>query len=97
MQDRTGQLLAPLVDRLRQEFPELISVYRFGSFGSEYYPSLPVEVVAGTSLVLDIRETVRVPYIGAVQSPQGVGVHVLGTNNVREERLLLHGYEHASR
>jgi predicted nucleotidyltransferase len=35
-QDRLEQPLTALVDRLRQEFPELISIYRFGSFGTEY-------------------------------------------------------------
>jgi predicted nucleotidyltransferase len=36
MQDRLEQPLAALVDRLVQEFPGLISVYRFGSFDTEH-------------------------------------------------------------
>lgn len=36
MQDLLGQVLTALVERLTQEFPELLAVYRFGSFGSEY-------------------------------------------------------------
>lgn len=51
--NRTEQPLAVLVDRLRQEFPELLAVYRFGSFGTEYeWPDsgLDIAVYAGTPL-----------------------------------------------
>ncbi len=51
MQDRTEQPLAALVDGLRQGFPELFAVYRFGSFGTEYGLSLPVGLVSGPPIV----------------------------------------------
>jgi predicted nucleotidyltransferase len=45
--------LTALVGRLRKEFPELLSVYRFGSFGTEYerpHSDLDLAVYAGRPL-----------------------------------------------
>lgn len=53
MQQRAEQPLTALVDRLREEFPELLAVYRFGSSGSEYErpaSDLDLAVYAGTPL-----------------------------------------------
>ncbi len=53
MQDHLTQPLTALVDRLKKEFPELISVYRFGSLGTEYErpeSDLDLAVYAGTPL-----------------------------------------------
>jgi predicted nucleotidyltransferase len=36
MQDPLKKLLGTVVDRLRQEFPALLAVYRFGSSGTKY-------------------------------------------------------------
>lgn len=36
MQDRIEQPLAALVDSLGEKFPQLLAVYCFGSFGTEY-------------------------------------------------------------
>lgn len=52
-QNHLEQPLDALVDRLRQEFPELISIYRFGSFGTEYEnpaSDLDLAVYAGRPL-----------------------------------------------
>lgn len=53
MQDRAKQPLVALVDRLREEFPGLIAVYRFGSFGTGYErpaSDLDLAVYAGKPL-----------------------------------------------
>lgn len=53
MRDRLQQPLAALLCRLQQEFTGLISVYRFGSFGTEYERSnsdLDLAVYAGEPL-----------------------------------------------
>ena len=48
---RLEQPLPALVDRLREEFPELISVYHFGSFGTGHeHPESDLAVYAGKSL-----------------------------------------------
>lgn len=62
-QDRLQQPLAVLVARLRQEFPGLISVYRFGSFGTEYErpdSDLDLAVYAGGPLpVVELWEVAQ--------------------------------------
>lgn len=53
MQDSVEQPLAALVERLRETFPALISVYRFGSYGTKYErpeSDLDLAVYAGTAL-----------------------------------------------
>lgn len=53
MPDRIEYQVAVLVDRLREEFPELLAVYRFGSFGTEYErlaSDLDLAVYAGSPL-----------------------------------------------
>ncbi len=53
MQKHLEQPLAALVERLRHEFPELLAVYRFGSFGTEYErpaSDLDLAVYAGPPL-----------------------------------------------
>ena len=53
MRDRFGHEMGVLSDRLREEFPGLISVYRFGSSGTEYErpeSDLDLAVYAGSPL-----------------------------------------------
>lgn len=53
MQDRAEQPLAAQVERLREELPELIAVYRFGTYGTEYErpdSDLDLAVYAGKPL-----------------------------------------------
>ena len=53
MNSTTEKLLAEAVCRLREEFTELLAVYRFGSFGTEYErpgSDLDLVVYAGSSL-----------------------------------------------
>lgn len=53
MRDRIDHQVAALVDRLREEFPEILAVYRFGSFGTEYErpaSDLDLAVYAGRPL-----------------------------------------------
>ena len=52
-EDRLEHKMGTLVERLREEFPELISIYRFGSFGTEYErpaSDLDLAVYAGPPL-----------------------------------------------
>lgn len=53
MRDRIDHQVAALVDRLREEFPAILAVYRFGSFGTEYErpaSDLDLAVYAGRPL-----------------------------------------------
>ena len=53
MQDSVEQPMAALVERLREAFTALISVYRFGSYGTKYErpdSDLDLAVYAGTAL-----------------------------------------------
>lgn len=53
MQDFVEQPLAALVERLREEFPRLLAVYRFGTYGTEYErpdSDLDLAVYAGKPL-----------------------------------------------
>lgn len=48
-----GSSLASIPDRLREAFPEIVAVYRFGSFGTEHERAgsdLDLAVYAGTPL-----------------------------------------------
>lgn len=85
--------MAALVERFRQEFPRLISGYRFDSFGTGYNPRSPVKAVARTLLVPDTRETRKGSIRRAVHSLQGVGAYVVGAtmNNARAERTTTTG------
>lgn len=53
MQDSIEKLLNSLVERLKEEFPGLLAVYRFGSHGTKYErpdSDLDLAVYAGASL-----------------------------------------------
>lgn len=53
MQDRVEQPLAALVERLREELPGLLAVYRFGTYGTQYArldSDLDLAVYAGKPL-----------------------------------------------
>lgn len=53
MQDSIEKLLNSLVERLKEEFPGLLAIYRFGSHGTKYErpdSDLDLAVYAGASL-----------------------------------------------
>lgn len=63
MQDSVEQPIAMLVEKLREAFPALISVYRFGSYGTKYErpdSDLDLAVYAGTAMpVIELWRTAQ--------------------------------------
>lgn len=93
-QHRIEQPLTALVDRLREEFPGLISVYRFGGFGTEYeHPESDLDLAVYAGRPLPVVKLWRVAQQLAADVGRDVDIVDLASASTVMRAQVIHGGE----